>query len=418
MPDSGQQRASDERELLGMSEAAGQEPIQIDEDFAQDPHALYRRLRPGGSAHPVTFPNGWPGWLVTSYEDARRLLADPRLSKDLARGVALFPPGTAGSYASPLQANMLNSDPPDHTRLRRLVGKAFTGRTVERLRPRIMQAADELLDAIPAQSTVDLIDAYALPLPIIVICELLGVPAADRTDFRGWTLTFVTKSTPEQIVAATQAISAYLNRLIDEKTASPGDDLLSELIQASDEGSSLSRHELLLMAFALLIAGFETTVNLIANGVLALLRHPDQLALLHADQSLLPGAIEEMLRFDGPADVATLRFTTEPVRVGETEIPVDQLVHISLLAANRDGDRFTDPDKFDITRAAAGHVAFGHGVHHCVGAPLARLEGQIAIGQLLSRFPDIVLDTDPGSLRYRPSTSMHGLQSLPVRVNS
>jgi cytochrome P450 len=171
------------------------------------------------------------------------------------------------------------------------------------------------------------------------------------------------------------------------------------------------------MAFLLLTAGFETTVNFIANSVLALLRHPDQLALLRSQPSLLAGAIEEVLRFDGPVNLATLRFTTEPVSAGETEIPANQLVHVSLLAANRDGDRFIDPDRFDITRQNVGHVAFGHGIHHCVGAPLARLEGQIAIGQLLRRFPNIALEGDPGTLHWRKSTLMHGLTALPVRAN-
>jgi cytochrome P450 len=401
-----------------MNETAGQEAVQLGEEFLQDPHALYRRLRSGGSACPVTLPNEWPGWLVTSYEDARRLLADPRVSKDVTRAISLFPPGKARGYGSSLVANMLMIDPPDHTRLRRLVNKAFTARTVERLRPRIEQAADELLDAIHPGSAVDLLDAYALPLPIVVICELLGVPAVDRDDFRAWTLTFVTISTQEELAEASRHLTAYLTALIDDKRANPADDLLSELVEVSDEGSTLSPGETINMAFLLLVAGFETTVNLIANGVLALLHHPDQLALLRSEPTLLPGAIEEVLRFDGPVHVATVRFTTEPVSAGATEIPADKLVHISLLAANRDGDHFTDPDQFDITRQSAGHVAFGHGIHHCVGAPLARLEGQIAIGRLLRRFSSIVLDGDPATLRWRDSTLMHGLSSLPVRVNS
>lgn len=181
-----------------MDEAVVDGPVQLGEEFTQDPHALYRRLRPDESACPVILPNEWPGWLVTSYEDVRRLLVDPRVSKDVTRGVRLFPPGTAGAYDSQMAGHMLNTDPPEHTRLRRLVGKAFTTRAVERLRPRIEQAADDLLDAIPAGRTVDLLDAYALPLPVTVICELLGVPAADQQDFRRWTLTIVTTATKEE----------------------------------------------------------------------------------------------------------------------------------------------------------------------------------------------------------------------------
>lgn len=400
-----------------MSEAVNQEQVQLGEGFVQDPHGFYRQLRPEGPARPVILPGGWPGWLVTSYEDARRLLADPRLGKDRTELLKLLPPGKEGRLASPLTADMLLSDPPVHTRLRRLVAKAFTIRAVEQLRPRIEQAADELLDAVPAGVTVDLIEAYALPLPIIVISELLGVPADDRADFSAWALTIVGNAAPEDMAKASQAMTAYLTALIEDKKAHPAEDLLSELVHVTDEGSRLSPGETLAMAFLLLIAGFETTVNLIGNGVLTLLQHPGQLALLRGDPALIPGAIEEILRFDGPVHIATPRFTAEPVPAGETEIPADQLVHISLLAANRDGDRFPDPDRFDITRQTAGHLTFGHGIHHCIGAPLARLEGQIAIGHLLRRFPDITFDEDPAALRWRDSTLLHGLSSLPVRVS-
>ena len=396
-----------------MSEAANQEQVQLGEGFVQDPHGFYRQLRPEGPARPVVLPAGWPGWLVTSYEDARRLLADPRVGKDYTELLKLIPPGKEGRLASPLTADMLLSDPPVHTRLRRLVAKAFTAHAVERLRPRIEQTADELLDAVPAGVTVDLIEAYALPLPITVISELLGVPVADRADFSDWTLTIVGNAAPEEIAKASQDSTAYLTALIADKKANPAEDLLSELVHVTDEGSRLSPDETLAMAFMLLLAGFETTVN----GVLALLQHPGQLALLRRDPALIPGAIEEILRFDGPVHIATPRFTAEPVPAGETEIPADQLVHISLLAANRDGDRFPDPDRFDVTRQTAGHLAFGHGIHHCIGAPLARMEGRIAIGHLLRRFPDITLDEDPGALRWRDSTLMHGLSSLPVRVS-
>jgi cytochrome P450 len=402
-----------------MEEAAPSEPIRFGEEFTQDPHALYQRLRLDGSAFPVILPNDWPGWIVTSYEDARHLLADSRVSKDVTRAVRLFPPGTAGGYASEMATHMLNSDPPEHTRLRRIVGKVFTSRAVEGLRPRIEQATADLLDAFPAGETVDLLDAYALPLPITVICELLGVPDADQQDVRRWTLPFITMATAQEKAEGNRLLAAYLTRLIGNKKANPASDLLSELIHASDDnGRGLSPSETLSMVFLLLIAGFETTVNLISNGVLALLSHPGQLALLRSDPSLLPSTVEEILRFDGPVNLATLRHTTEPVHAGQAKIPADQLVHVSLLAANRDGHRFPDPDTFDITRPSAGHVAFGHGIHHCLGAPLARLEGQIAIGALFSRFPDIALDAGPGALRWRSSTLMHGLESFPLRVPS
>jgi cytochrome P450 len=402
-----------------MDETTVDEPTQFGEEFTQDPHGLYRRLLGLGiSACPVVLPNDWPGWVGLSYEDARQLLADPLVSKDVTRALRLFPPGTAGGYDTPMATHMLNCDPPEHTRLRRLVGKVFTSRAVERLRPRIEQAAGDLLDAIPVGETIDLVDAYALPLPMTVICELIGVPAADQQDFRTWTLPFVTLSTSEEQAEASRLLAAYLIQLIANKRAHPATDLLSDLIHTPDEdGRELSPGETLSMAFLLLIAGFETTVNLIANGMLALLRHPGQLALLRSDPSLLPGAIEEILRYDGPINLATLRYTTEPVRAGQPEIPADQLVHVALLAANRDSRRFPDPDTFDITRPTGGHLAFGHGIHHCLGAPLARLEGQIAIGELITRFPDITLDADPRTLRWRPSTLMHGLEFLPVRIS-
>ena len=401
-----------------MDESAAQEPMCLGEEFLQDPPALYRRLQPDGSARPVSLPNKWPGWLATSYEDVRGLLADPRVSKDFTRVRGLFPPGTGLAFQSALIDNMLTTDPPDHTRLRRLVTKAFTVRAVDQLRPRIEQAADELLDAIQLGSAIDLLDAYALPLPITVICELLGVPTTDQRDFRSWSMTFFTMSAPEEVAEANRWLTAYLTGLIAEKKANPADDLLSELIQVSDEGSTLSPGETLSMAFLLLFAGFETTVNLIANGVLALLNHPDQLALLRSAPSLLPNAIEEILRFDGPVHIATIRASTEPIPAGGTEIPADKLIFASLLAANRDDDHFPDPDRFDITRETAGHLAFGRGIHRCVGAPLARLEGRIAIGRLLDRFPGIALNCDLEELSWRESTLMHGLNSLPVRLDS
>jgi cytochrome P450 len=410
-----------------MGEVQELELAEFGEAFFQNPAGVYQQLREHGPAlppMPVVLPNGWRGWLVTSYEDARRLLADPRLRKNVNEMVRLFPPGSAAAYGSMLSRHMLNSDPPDHTRLRKLVGKAFTGRAVEQLRPRIEQIASELLAAMavtavgtPGSSgpgqVVDLIESYALPLPIMVISELLGMPPGDWGDFRGWTLAYVTGQSQEDVAAASAHLTGYLTALIADKKARPGDDLLSRLIQVSDEGSQLTPAEVLNMALLLLVAGFETTVNLIGNGALALLSHPGQLALLRSQPSLMPAAIEELLRYDGPLHTATVRFTSEPVQVGDTEIPEGQLVFISLLAANRDDSRFAHPGQLDILRESGGNLAFGHGIHHCVGAPLARLEGQIAIRQLLNRFPGIAL-ADADAPRYRKSLLMHGLQALPV----
>jgi cytochrome P450 len=311
---------------------------------------------------------------------------------------------------------MLNSDPPDHTRLRRLVATAFTMRRVELMRPRIVEITDELLAGLAGREQVDLVDDFAFPLPVTVICELLGVPYADREDFRTWSTVLLSAGEIDAVVAAGKNMAAYLHELIAAKRADPVDDMLSALIQARDDGDRLDEAELVSMAFLLLVAGHETTVNLIANGTLALLQHPDQRAALRADPALLPGAIEEFLRYDGPISHATIRYTTEPVEIGGVTIPGGEFVVIALGSANRDDDRFADADRLDVTRPAGGHLAFGHGIHFCVGAPLARLEGQIAIGRLFDRFPDLALAVDANELRWRHSTLLRGLESLPVRL--
>ncbi|NKQ56541.1 cytochrome P450 [Amycolatopsis sp. K13G38] len=396
------------------------DPIHLDLDFLQDPHTAYEHLRAGAPVRPAIMPRGLRVWIVTGYAEARSLLADPRLSKDNKRIAELFTSrltATGGPAASSLLSeHMLNSDPPDHTRLRKLVNKAFTARTVSRLRPRIEQITAELLDEVAAAGSVDLLESFAFPLPITVICELLGIPTADRDSFRTWSNTIVSSVSPEQLHRHSTELAAYLQELIAAKRANPTQDLLSDLTHVSDEGDRLSEVELISMAFLLLVAGHETTVNLIGNGVLALLRNPGQLAALRADRSLLPGAVEEFLRFEGPINLATIRFTAEPVQIGDVEIPSGEFVMVSLLAANRDEERFADPGKLDITRPAGGHLAFGHGIHYCVGAPLARLEAEIALGGLLDRFGDIALDGEPERLSWRDSTLMRGLQTLPVRV--
>ncbi|WP_020421854.1 cytochrome P450 [Amycolatopsis sp. ATCC 39116] len=400
------------------------EPIELDDDIIQDPHALYRALREEGPVRPAIMPRGLRVWLVSGYAEAKALLADPRLSKDANRAQELFQMrltatgGTGGDdpSGSLLRHHMLNSDPPDHTRLRKLVNKAFTARTVAALRPRIEQITDELLDAVAARGRVDLLDAFAYPLPITVICELLGIPEEERGDFREWSNTLLNSGPADDFHDAARSMAGYLTALVAAKRAAPTQDLLSDLVHVSDEGDQLSPEELVAMAFLLLVAGHETTVNLIGNSVLALLRHPDQMAALRADPSLLPGAVEEFLRFEGPINIATLRFTVEPVPIGDVEIPANEFVMVSLVGANRDGERFPEPDRLDVTRPAGGHLAFGHGIHYCVGAPLARLEAEVALGRLLERFPVIELDGDPGELRWRESTLVHGLNTLPVVV--
>lgn len=397
-----------------------QEPVALDRDFTSDPHGLMAALRTEGPVRQAVMRRGLRVWLVTGYDDVRALLADPRLSKDSDRAADLFERHSGQqsvAFADSLARHMLNTDPPDHTRLRKLVNKAFTPRAVARLRPRIEEITERLLDEIARAGAVDLLASFAFPLPITVICELLAVPEDDRVAFARWSNVLVSAAAPEEIEDASTRMAKFLQELIVAKRAEPADDLLSDLVHASDEGDSLSGAELVSMAFLLLLAGHETTVNLIGNGVLALLRNPDQLAALRADPSLLPGAIEEFLRYDGPVNIATLRFTTEAVEVGGVTIPEGEFVMASLLSANRDAAKFADPEGLDVTRPAGGHLAFGHGIHYCVGAPLARLEAQIALGGLLQRFPDLRLDGEPEELGWRDSTLMRGLEQLPVRVD-
>ncbi|MEV4740974.1 cytochrome P450 [Streptomyces sp. NPDC049555] len=393
-----------------------------------DPYPLYARLRAEAPVHLIRDPNGIEHYLITRYEDARAALADPRLSRDpkhaweALRRSGLYPEGGEGS-----EPHMLNSDPPDHTRLRRLVAKAFTPRRVEAMQPRIQQITDELVDAFAPAGTADLIPALAFPLPITVICELLGVPVADRADFRLWSTAAVTPTyvegsamTPPE---ANRRLREYFTALVaerrralrtadDDTEAQP--DLLSALAVATTEEGRLTEQELISTAGLLLVAGHETTVNLIGNGMLALLRNRDQLRLLQRRPELLPQAVEEFLRYDGPVERAMLRVATEDVEIGGVVIPAGSLVTVGVAAAHRDPGRYPAPDRLDVTRGDRTHLGFGHGIHFCVGAPVSRMEGRAAVGTLLRRVPDVVLD-ESVPLRWRPTGVLRGLETLPVR---
>jgi cytochrome P450 len=393
-------------------------PYKLEPEFHQDPHTLYAELRHEPVREVIT-TRGLKVWLVTGFDEAKAALADPTLSKDIRRGRDLMARHQTTDMSrafgvSEISAHMLNTDPPDHTRLRKLVNKAFTPRTIEPMRARIAEISTDLLDAMAPLDEVDLLPAFAFPLPITVICELLGVPGVNRDDFREWTSALVEATSVDSVREAGTAMATYLLELIEDKRANPAEDLLTELVHAGDDGDRLNAAELVSMVSLLLIAGHETTVNLIANAVFALLRHPDQLAALRADRSLLPGAIEELLRFDGPVNSVTLRFTTKPITLGGTVIPADEIVLVSAMAANHDPDHYPDADSLDITRDASGHLAFGHGIHFCVGAPLARMEAEIAIGALLDRY-DVQLAVPAESLRWR-QTMIRGLEKLPLRI--
>ncbi|MFD6392264.1 cytochrome P450 [Nocardia sp. NPDC060259] len=393
----------------------------IGADFFDDPHAHYRRWRATGPVHRVRFPDDVVRWVVVGYAEARLALADPRLSKDIATATAILHDKRRTIPTDPnavaLLTHMLSTDPPGHTRLRKLVNKAFTTRQVAALRPRIEQITEELLDAMAGADDVDLMEAFANPLPVTVICELLGVPFDDRDDFQAWTRALVgVVGEEEHRPAAAAAMAKYLSELVRAKQTKPADDLLSELVLADDDGDRLTDPELVAMAFLLLVAGHETTVNLIGNGVNALLRSPDQWQALCADPAGVPAAIEEFLRFDGPVDMATVRYTAEPIALGGTEIPAGEIVYVALAAANRDPARFTDPDALAVDGHPTGHLAFGHGIHFCVGAPLARLEAEIAFTALLRRFPGLRLAESATTVRWQTSTLIRGLLELPVRV--
>jgi cytochrome P450 len=382
--------------------------------YFADPYSVHARLRAQAPVTPVILPGiTTPAWLVTGYAEARAALTDPRLRKSM--------PGWApepGSVFAVLEQHMLNSDPPDHGRLRRLVNKAFTARHIERLRPRIDAITASLLDEIPVRSEVDLIAAFAFPLPITVICELLGVPTGERDDFRDWSTTVVSNTaSPDVMYAHATAMVGYFRTLLAAKRREPTDDLLSALIAVRDSGDSLSEDELVSMAFLLLVAGHETTVNLIASGVLALVLNPGELRRLRADPGLIGGAVEELLRYTAPVSHATFRCAAEPVDLGGVRIGRGDPVFVALSGANRDPARFGDPEGLNLGRDSSGHLAFGHGIHFCVGAPLARLEAEVAFTSLLSRFGDIELAVPPESLRWRPSTLIHSLESLPVRLD-
>ncbi|MEU8618542.1 cytochrome P450 [Streptomyces sp. NPDC048623] len=380
-------------------------------DFTANPYPYYAKLRASGPVHEVITPEGIPAWLIVGYEEARAALADQRFIKNPAEVIDFVPLDT-----EVIGPNLLSVDPPDHTRLRKLVAGEFTGRRVEALRPRVQELTDELLDAMAPAGRADLVDSLAFPLPITVICELLGVPAADRESFRRWSNELVAPNGTMSEREAVEGFGGYLDALIEDKRAAgPQDDLLSALIATrAEDGDRLSLPELRALGYLLLIAGHETTVNLIANTVRLLLGHPGQLAAVRADFGLVDAAIEESLRYDGPVETGTYRFAREDVEIAGTVIPARAIVLVGLAAGARDPGRFPDPDRFDVRRDPRGHLAFGHGIHFCLGAPLARLEGRIAVRSLLERFPRLELDPEAPPYEWIQGLLIRGTRRLPV----
>ena len=384
-------------------------------EFVADPYPTYHRLRAEDPVHKS--PLGF--WVLTRYDDVIAVLRDHRFAKE---AIAAYVAQKLGvELTAGIGISMLDRDPPDHTRLRSLVSKAFTPRVVEGLRPRIQEIVDELLDRAEDRGAMDLIEDFAYPIPVIVICEMLGVPVEDHERFRGWSLDLARgldaamlgpqSEVAQRAMTSRRALSEYFRELIAVRRDAPRADLLSALIAAEEAGDKLSEHELLATCILILVAGHETTVNLLGNGTLALLRHPDQLRLLRDNPGMIGGAVEELLRYDGPVQ-RTARVPSVDAVVAGHKIEAGEMVMPFIGAADRDPAQFADPDRLDLTRADNRHVAFGMGIHFCLGAPLARLEGQLAINALVHRFPKLALAT--ARPEYRQSLTLRGLKSLPV----
>jgi cytochrome P450 len=393
-------------------------------DYDRDhPFELFDRVREAGPVHEVTLVDGHRAFLVVGYAAARQALNHPDLSKDmlaaLARDGALVAEGLPGPAFA---RHMLSVDPPDHTRLRRLAATAFRRARLEALEPRIRQLVDELLDELePAPAPVDLVAGFARPLPFAVVGELLGIDRPDQRLLAGWFTSLLAPYSggepPAEAVAASQAVVGYLDDLVDSRWETPTEDLVGDLVRACRD-DLLTRQELMSTVFQLIVAGHDTTTSLIGNGVALLLQHPDQRDALVAEPGLVGRAVEEMLRFDAAVHHATFRYAVRDVIIAGVTIPAGVQVLVNLAAAGRDPERNDDPDVFDVRRSGAAHVTFGHGVHHCLGAPLARLEAEIAFTELMRRFPSMRLAVAPDDLHWGHGDGLvlRGLSTLPVAL--
>ncbi|HEV7826466.1 MAG TPA: cytochrome P450 [Mycobacteriales bacterium] len=381
--------------------------------FITDPYPTLARIRAAAPVSTLQTPEGLRMWILTRYDEVRAALGDPRFGQDARRAQSLADSRVEGAQLGSEVVHMLNSDPPDHTRLRHLTQGWFSAKRVAAMQPLVRRIADELLDALDGRDDADLVRDYAFPLPMMVICELLGFPPEDRFAYRAWSTAILTHGEPGAFGRALAEMTGYLADLMVRRRADPRDDLFTGLLRARDAGQ-LGDDEVVAMVFLLLIGGHETSVNLLGTAILALLHNPDQLAWLRSNMAAMPTAIDEFLRYESPVRMATLRFTTAPVTVGAAEIPADELVLISLGGANRDPDRFADPDRLLLDRGDPGHLAFGHGIHRCLGSLLGKLEGDVALGRLLTRLPDLTLAVDERDLPWRNSIMLRGLESLPV----
>jgi cytochrome P450 len=389
--------------------------------FPADPYPVFAELR---RTAPVHWSDAWGFWVVTRYADVTAILRDPRRFSNVGRSAPVERvPDEQRKRLAPMFASfrvgMPSTDPPVHTRLRSLVNKVVTPSRVEAMRPRIQQLFDELLDERLDEGRMDLIEGIAYPFPATVVAELVGLPVSDRARFKGWSSDMIalhSTGRPDPAAAETawvawQAARDWLDGLIAERRARPQDDILSLLVHATIEGDSLSDIEILSTLVTLMTAGHETTTGLIGNGVLALIEHPEQMERLRAEPELIGTAVDEVLRFESPFPRAWRR-TAEAVELSGVEIPADAIVSASLASANRDPEQFPDADRFDIGRQPNRHVGLGGGIHFCLGAPLAKLEGVVALGTLARRLPSLELDGEPV---WQPSITHHVMRSMPVR---
>lgn len=384
----------------------------------RSPHAANAELRSKCPVHRINYPPGTQAYAVLGHKVVEQAFGDSRLSKEIENLPARHR-DKALATSLLMVRNLGFADPPAHARLRRPISRAFLPSRIAGLRSRIQDIADDLVDDFPESGEVELLSAFALPLPLIVICEYLGIPTEDRPLFQKWG--YILSQDPFHIAeaelkAATDEFVDYFTELAARRRADLRDDLMSELIRARDEGV-FSEREMLSTTLLLIIAGHKTVANMIGNGTALLLSYPAQLELLRADPGLIPSAIEEILRYEGSASWASLRVAAEDMELGEVEIPKGSLVHLSLSSAGHDPEMYDDPERFDITRSPNRHLAFGHGAHFCLGAPLGRLQGEIAFTTLLRRLPGLELAVAPEEIAWLADSSLsRGLEALPLRV--
>jgi cytochrome P450 len=396
----------------------------VSAQFKADPFPLLANLRASQPVSRTALPDKTSVWLLTRYEDVATLLKDERFVKDKRKAMTaeqLRKMPWVPAMFRPLERNMLDLDPPDHTRLRTLVHKAFTPSLVARMRDRVQALAEELLTKVMHKGECDLIRDYALPLPMIIITEILGVPTRDRNKFHKWSKAVVSLSSPSptlRVIPNVWMFLRYLRRFFETRRRDPQNDLTTALITAEEAGDKLSKDELLAMVFLLLIAGHETTVNLIGNGMLALFEHPEAMHRLREDPVMIKSAVEELLRYTSPVFMSTERYARDDVTIHGVTIPRGEMTLGVIGSANRDETVFNNPDELDISRDPNRHLSFGQGIHFCLGAPLARLEAEIAINTLLRRTSGLRLRVAPASLRWRPSMILRGLESLPVSFSA